>query len=623
MLPKVPKNWKIFPCKPNSKEPAIYGWAQEATDDPAQIEAWSVQFPNCNWGVAAGPSSLSIIDIDPPEGEESLFQFELFNGFLPRTREHVSPSGGRHLFFTGNISPTASKLGRNIDTRGANSYVLIPPSTFEGKQYEVLVETDIAPLPTFVRDAAGMARDHVLASDGLVLDTPIAEGRARRLLSDYIASGDVAIEGQGGDARTFAVAAEVLNMGLTPEKALEIMLPWNEASQPPWDVEELRVKIENASRYSQNEAGAWYVPPVSERLPSEALDKLIAEASEAKPAVTETEERGRFAWMGEEEFKNIPPPQWLIKDLLVRDSIGMIYGPSGHYKSFLALGLGAQVAQTGELAFYVAAEGISRMATADYPAWKLANGEGRVLPFKLVEDMPLMAENFDIDAFMRSIDAIARQEQKHVGVIFLDTLNNAMLGLEENSATDAARLIEGMKRIKRAFKTTVITIHHTPKDGSEPRGSTALYAAFDTVIKVVSKPQTKLAQMFVTKQKTAELPRYPFSFAGKRVGPGLAFQPISEKDAKLMSEEADTFSARKVSAALVSLKAFKPVTVSSHILLSHLIPELENESPEDRNTSLNRASAGFKAAIKSGRLSSYYEGEGRGLKWSLPAPLPE
>lgn len=620
-VPKFPPGWKVFPCKPGTKEPIFYGWAKEATDDPAQIKAWSVQYPNCNWALACGPSGLAVVDVDPPIGEDSLFQFELEHGYLPRTREHRSARGGRHLIFSGNVVATASKLGPKLDTRGGNSYILIPPSTFEGKPYEVLSDIPIEPLPEAVSIQAGLARDRVLASDGLVLDTAISESRAKRLISDYISSGHVAIEGQGGDARTYAVAAEVLNFGLSPEKTLEVLEPWNKACQPPWDIEELRVKIENASRYSQNEAGAWYVPSVTSRIPAEALDKLIAESKAAPSAEAEEQgERGRFAWMGEDEFKNIPPPQWLLKDLLVRDSIGMIYGPSGHYKSFLALNLGAQVAQAGELAFYVAAEGIARMATADYPAWKQANGEDRILPFKLVEDMPLMAEPFDIDAFMRSIDRVARQEHRHVGVIFLDTLNNAMLGLEENSAMDAAKLIEGMKKIRRAFKTTVIAIHHTPKDGSEPRGSTALYAAFDTVIKVISKPETKLAQMFVTKQKTAELPKHPFSFAGKRVGPGLVFLPVSEKDARVLSDEADTFSPKKISAALVQLKAFKPVTVYTQVLLGHLIPQLENESPDDRAVSLSRGMIGFKAAIKSGKLASYYEGIGRGIKWSLPAP---
>lgn len=622
--PTFPPGWKVFPLIAGTKEPIFKAWPAAATDDPVQIAAWAAQYPNCNWALATGASGLAVVDIDGAAGEVSLLDFELDNGPLPPTLEQRSARGGRHKIYAGTIKPTVAKLGPKIDTRGGNSYIVIAPSTFEGGSYEFTNSLAPAPLPEFVSLAAGASLERVSASDALVLDTSIARGRAKKLLEDYRKSGHIAVEGQGGDALTFAVAAEVINFGLSPEVALEVMEDWNAECQPPWDIDELRVKIENASQYAQNDAGAWYVPPVNERIPSQALDKLRAESmdqpDDPKPSPGE---RNRFAWMGEDEFKDIPPPQWLVKDLLVRDSIGMLYGPSGHYKSFLALNLAAQVAQRGELAFYVAAEGISRMATCDYPAWKLAYGQDAPLPFYMVEDMPLTGEPSDVDAFMRSIDGIARREQKHVGLVILDTLNNAMLGLEENSAKDAGMMIQELKRIKRAFKTTVMVVHHTPADGSNPRGSTALYAAFDSVIKVVSKTESKLAQMFVTKQKTSQLPGHPFSFAGRRMGPGLAFTPITAKEAGLMTSTLDIYSPKKIAAALVGLKAFKPVWVSSEVLLRHIVPQLENESPEERNTSLTRASAGLRGAIKGGKLDGYYEGIGRGIKWSLPTPNEE
>lgn len=620
--PKFPPGWKMFPIKPNSKEPIFYGWAKEATDDLAQIESWHIQYPGCNWAVAAGPSGLAILDVDPPLGEESLFQLELELGLLPATRENRSARGGRHLIFRGEIAPTASKLGPKLDTRGGNSYILIPPSTFEGKPYVVLQDLPLAQIPEAYVSAAGTSREHVSASDSVVLDTGNAKARAEALITSYIAQGHVAREGQGGDATTFAVAAEVINLGLSPEAALEAMLPWNDASLPPWNIDELRVKIDNANQYSQNEVGAWYVPPVSDRIPAEALDKLIAENAAASVA-PEREERSRFKWLSEDELKNLPPAQWLIKDKLMRDSLGMIYGPSGHYKSFLSLDLAAQVAQKGELAFYVASEGIRRMGHKDYPAWKLANGEERNIPIRMMKDMPIMSDDFDVGAFIRSIDAVARKEQRHVGIVILDTLNRAMVGLEENSASDMGKVVKVMEAIQKAFETTVIVVHHTPKSGEEPRGSNALYAAFDTVIKIISKHDTKLAQMFITKQRDEELPGHPFSFQGRRFGPGLAFLSLTDKDAAVLRDETDTYAPLKVSAALVALKAWKPVTVSTQVLVSHMVPQLENESPEDRNNSVARGLSAFKAALKSrpaGYAGYHDDAVGKAVKWSLPAP---
>lgn len=617
-----PAGWKVHPCHPNSKKPILDDWPTLATDDPEQIEAWAEEYPGCNWALACGPSNITVIDIDPPTGEDSLFAFELENGFLPETREHRSARGGRHLIFEGDCPNSVAKLGPKLDTRGRNGYIVIPPSTFEDQPYEVIHDCPIAALPDFIAPAVSRAREHAKAAEGIHLDDSFAVSRATTLLRGYVVSKHVAVEGSGGDALTYAVAAEVLNLGLSTDKAFDLIdTIWNVACVPPWDADELRVKIENASQYSQNDTGAWAVPPVTERITSEALDKLIADnASQPAPAQGE---RSRFAWMDEAEFMNMAPPEWLLPEIFTTESIAMLYGPSGHYKSFLALNLAASVAQQDKLAFYVAAEGLNRMARYDYPAWKLAYAEERRLPFYMVEDMPIVSEDgADYDAFADSITKIAKAEGKPVGIIFLDTLNNAMLGLEENSATDAAKMIAACKALKRTFKCTVVVVHHTPADGKDPRGSTAFYAGFDTVLKVIANKAVKLATMFVKKQKTAEEREHPFCFEGKRIGTGLAFTPIDNRQAMLMSDDADIYNAKSISRALVGLKAFEPNHVSTHVLAGAITPQIQNETIEQRNDSVARVQKALTAAAKKGgKLDGYYQGVGAGMKWSLPAPV--
>lgn len=616
-----PAGWKVHPCHPNSKKPILDDWPALATDDPVQIAAWAAEYPGCNWALACGPSGITVIDIDPPIGEDSLFQFQMDEGFLPDTREHRSARGGRHLIYAGDCPNSVSKLGPKIDTRGRNGYIIIPPSTFEDQPYEVTQDRPIALLPDFIASSVARARERAVAADTVCLDSPSSISRVTTLLKGYVARGHIATQGHGGDERTFAVAAEVLNLGLSQEKAFDLLNSiWNVACVPPWDAEELRVKIENANQYSQNDTGAWAVPPVHERISREALDKLFADAD--APAIAQGE-RARFAWMDEDEFMNMAPPEWLLPDIFTTESIAMLYGPSGHYKSFIGLNLAAAVAQQGKLAFYVAAEGLNRMARYDYPAWKMAYGEERRLPFYMVEDMPIVQEDgADYNIFADSITRIAKAEGKQVGIIFLDTLNNAMLGLEENSATDAAKMIAACKALKRTFKCTVVVVHHTPADGKDPRGSTAFYAGFDTVLKVIADKAVKLATMFVKKQKTAEEREHPFCFEGKKIGTGLAFTPIDNRQAMLMSDAADIYSAKSISRTLVSLKAFDPVQVSTTVLAQALTPQVQNESIEQRNDSVSRVQKALTAAAKKGgRLDGYYQGTGAGMKWSLPAPI--
>lgn len=619
--PTFPPGWKVFPLHPGTKEPIHKAWPAIATDDHAQIASWFIEHPGCNWAVAAGASGLGIIDIDGDVGEESLCLLEIEHGPLPDTREHATARGGRHLIFADpdkSLAPSASKVAKKIDTRGRNSYIVIPPSTFEGNSYAVTHDIPLAPVPSFVVLSAGSARQHVGASNGMALDTDTAIGRATALLQGYVGRSHVAVEGQGGDNLTYAVCAEVLNLGLSADKAFDLINTiWNVACVPPWDADELRAKIDNASQYAQNEPGAWAVPPARDRIPGEALDKLIAEA-DATPA---RGERSRFAWMDENEFTNLPPPQWLINDMMTRESVVLLYGPSGHYKSFLALGVGAGVAKTGECAFYVAAEGIARMARQDFPAWKLAHGEENELPFYMLEEMPSATDPADYVLFANSIRAKAAGRK--VGVVFLDTLHAAMLGLEENSAKDMAVVLENAKFLKKALKCTVVLIHHTGQEGHLPRGSTALFAGVDTVLKVWSKPEVKLAQMFVVKQKNAQARPYPFSWEGKKYGPGLAFTPAEPKAVSILSDDANIFSPRSVGRALARLKATEPHTVSSQVLLMELVPQLENETEDQRNESLGRAMRGLQGAIKAGKLEGYHTGFGRGLSWSLPAATPD
>ena len=612
--PSCPFGWKIFPLHPGTKKPIHDRWQDIATDDPAQHAAWAAEFPGCNWAMAAGPSGLAMLDIDGGQiGENSLAEFEINEGCLPETREHRTARGGRHLIFSDperKLRNSASRLGPKLDTRAGNGYIVIPPSTFEGGSYEVSQDRPVVPLPGFVVDALGRAQKHTAAAVDTLLDTGIAVSRATTLVRDYVVRGHVAVEGSGGDDTTYAVAAEILNLGISVDKAEELLQPWNDACDPPWSEEELRVKIINANNYSQNDTGAWAVPPVTDRIPRAALDKLIAD-SDSTPKRVST---GRFDWMDEDEFTHMQPPVWLLKDIFTRDSIAMLYGPSGHYKSFIAMSLGAEVAQHGECAFYVAAEGLARMARKDYPAWKAAYGETHKLPFYMVDEMPLVEDPNDYVQFAESIKAKA--EGRSVGIIFLDTLNRAMLGLEENSAKDASRVIQAALFLKKAFKCCVCVIHHTPKEGKEMRGSSAFYAGFDTVLHVVAEKEVKLVRMHVTKQKTDEERAYPFCYEGRMFAGGLAFVHIDGRAAAQLSDETNVCSPRNIMAALTELNAFNPVHVSARILTEKLTPQLQNETEADRKTSVERVAKALAAAVKQKKLDGFHLGG----RWMLPSP---
>lgn len=624
-IPNFPPGWKVFPCAANGKEPVagFINWPSLATDDPIQIAEWAAEYPGCNWAVAVGASGLGVIDIDPPIGEDSLMLLELEHGALPDTREHSTPRGGRHIIYSDpdrTLAITASTIAPKIDTRGGangkDSYIIIPPSKIGENSYGVLLDREPASLPSFLADLAGRRRESVGASNDIALDDPANVERAASLLRDYVARGDVAREGSGGDNRTYQVAAELLNFGLSEDQAFHLISEiWNPACEPPWAEDELRAKIENAARYAQNEPGAWAVPPASAVLTGDTLDRLAAQDT--------TPEQGgrapRFNWRTEAELRDVEPLPWLLEDILYRETITMMFGPSGHYKTFLALHLGMTLAVRGECVFYVAGEGDRRMAARDVPAWRLANGVEGDLPFHMVDDMPLATDPDDYAAF---VDSIRRKAAgRPIGAVFLDTLNIAMLGLEENSAKDASVLLAAAKAVKRSLRCMVMLIHHTPDaDQHKARGSSAFYAGFDTVLRVQADTKVKLARLYVQKQKNGEAREAPLHFEGRKFGPGLAFIEIEARKAALMSAEADIFHPRSISAVLRKLGAFEPEFVTSDVLASELVPALEGESMDERNDIVARVRKGLMAAAKGDKLAGFYKGEGRGIKWCLPSP---
>ena len=157
------RGWRVFPCVPGRKEPAIKAWHKLATTNLHQIETWWRVRPDSNIGVACGPESgLFVIDVDQHggghDGEATLAASCRKLGDLPVTVEQRTGSGGRHLFFAypedhdmrNKAGPTGIGLG--VDTRGNGGAVVVPPSLHPcGDIYRWNIgphQAELAALPT-------------------------------------------------------------------------------------------------------------------------------------------------------------------------------------------------------------------------------------------------------------------------------------------------------------------------------------------------------------------------------------------------------------------------------------------------------------------------------------------
>jgi hypothetical protein len=137
-----------------------------------------------------------------------------------------------------------------------------------GDGSDVDVDWLLASAPPEPRPAPPAPRVPVSAR---LASTPAIE-RARA----YAAACPPAVQGQGGDAHTFKLAARLARgLKLDDESALTVLLEWNQGCKPPWTEEELAQKIRSARIHGKEPIGGL-LDTVAER-PAPALRLVVEE----------------------------------------------------------------------------------------------------------------------------------------------------------------------------------------------------------------------------------------------------------------------------------------------------------------------------------------------------------
>ena len=227
------------------------------------------------------------------------------------------------------------------------------------------------------------------------------------------------------------------------------------------------------------------------------LEQIVLDSERAETA-------GRLQLLTSDELLALPKPHWIVEDVLVEDSVACIVGPPGTYKSFIALSLHYCIASGMDWygrstvsgpSLYVIAEGVRGMSSR-VAAWRGYTKRPLPAQARFVAE-PLQLAH---DATDRMLDAIDRWGQKP-RLIIVDTLARTAIGLEENSAKDMGEYIAAADRIRRDTGACVLFIHHSTRAASNPRGSSALDGAFDTLIAVTE--DAGLINVRCSKQKDA------------------------------------------------------------------------------------------------------------------------
>ena len=180
------------------------------------------------------------------------------------------------------------------------------------------------------------------------------------------------------------------------------------------------------------------------------------------------------------------PPQWLVKDMLIKHSLAALVGQSYSGKSYVAVDLACSVASGTAFngqhveqggVYYIIGEGrfgIRRRVDA----WCMDRGTQIDDRFNL--HFSRHGLNLRDTASLQAIQKELRNA-KDVSLIIVDTLARSFGGGNENAPQDMGEFIQACDDLMHEFSATVLIVHHTGKDSSAgARGHSSLFGALDT-----------------------------------------------------------------------------------------------------------------------------------------------
>ena len=156
-------------------------------------------------------------------------QLELEGCELPQTFEVETPSGGKHIYYR---TPKALRqgvdvLGSGHDIRSLGGYVIGPKSVINGREYRISHTAHIAPAPQWLIEKLGVAREQKQTEPKTLSN--IESSRASQRAQAWLLNAPIAIEGRGGDAETYKVAAHLKDLGCSADQAIDLLLPLERA----------------------------------------------------------------------------------------------------------------------------------------------------------------------------------------------------------------------------------------------------------------------------------------------------------------------------------------------------------------------------------------------------------
>ncbi len=241
--------------------------------------------------------------------------------------------------------------------------------------------------------------------------------------------------------------------------------------------EEYRRRSVNGTTHDADDLAPWEMPPGDDG--------------------TETPSHWRTQLYTLPAFLQRPRKNWTVDKVFGAGDFVLLYGESGHGKTHAALDLAFSCATGRTFAgvftvtrpmsvAYCTGEGIGGLADRLRAVSHYYGTED--VPLYVFTDIPQLftpAQPNGALAFLAEWQAMAQDGLVPVqlDVLVLDTLHNATAGADENSAKDAGLVQASIRKLRDTLGCTNVLVHHAGKNGANERGSSAIRASADTVLR--------------------------------------------------------------------------------------------------------------------------------------------
>lgn len=477
-----------------------------------------------------GPHGVTGIDLDHcvHDGQVDDWAAEIAAKFDSYTE--ISPSGtGLHIMVAGEVPADWMNHDQGIEVYGGNDarFLCVTGRSLPGTRGHLLP----APREMMAELAARYRKAEKAKAD--VEDLHLPDLIPTELLPDltdldlpphasnFLAEGPDL--GRDRSSQIFSTAIELFKAGLqrdevlsifeANEYAMEIALDhrrqdYDKAVRYLWK-EHCRAAEARAKQLREEALGVFdeesdgevvSAQPSPEAGPSLADDFDDLDASDNRHVDLAPVKLPRFAPIRPDQFLLRKPMQWLVRDVLPRAGLAVIYGASGAGKTFLTLDLVAAISRgvdwrgkrvSAGRGAYIVAEGAEGFRNRLQAYCEFHGVEPADLAVGVIPDAPNLMDKLQVKELIEGLKTFGKLDY-----VVVDTYARVMVGGNENDAKDAGTMVAHCARIHKATGAIVILVHHSGKDAaSGARGSSALRAAADVEIEVTRTREYRAAKV--------------------------------------------------------------------------------------------------------------------------------